>query len=189
MRRILSRVGSGYRAGGTILLNCIVFFVLATSPSLAFPDPTPDPFDPESHRNGWVQQHGIETMRRVYPGRSDAEIERLVRNTGRFGQLFEPYIHTKSEPMVLSYLSFHEAGFRLVGRDQGPWPMSSKAVNIFTFGGSTTAGSGVSDGETFAAVLQGQLRQALRDEEHQRLQFRHGRALLHAGSGSILSSC
>ena len=48
----------------------------------------------------------------------------------------------------------HEAGFRLIGPGQGPWPPSRDAYVVFVFGGSATAGSGVSDNETIAAYLQ-----------------------------------
>lgn len=50
--------------------------------------------------------------------------------------------------------AIHEAGFRLIGPGQGPWPPSQDAHVVFVFGGSATAGSGVSDNETIAAYIQ-----------------------------------
>src|SRR5262249_15912744 len=56
-------------------------------------------------------------------------------------------------------LNNHEAGFRLIGHDQGPWPPDKNVYNVFVFGGSTTWGGGNMDGETLPAYLQALLRQ------------------------------
>src|SRR6185369_12207002 len=45
------------------------------------------------------------------------------------------------------------AGFR-AGRDQRPWPPDPARFNVFVFGGSTTFGYGVADGDTIASQLQ-----------------------------------
>lgn len=51
-------------------------------------------------------------------------------------------------------------GLRLV-RDQGPWPPTPAARNVFVFGGSTTFGFGVADFETIPSLLQEQLNSRL----------------------------
>jgi hypothetical protein len=61
--------------------------------------------------------------------------------------------------MASASINIHQAGFRLVGAGQGPWPLDDKAVNIFVFGGSTTAGFGVDDDKTIPGALQSILRE------------------------------
>lgn len=41
--------------------------------------------------------------------------------------------------------------------DEGPWPPAKSNLNIFVFGGSTTFGYGIADGETIASALQRKL--------------------------------
>ena len=55
-------------------------------------------------------------------------------------------------------MNIHATGFRLIGRDQGPWPIDPKALNVFFFGGSTTLGLAAADDATFAALAQPMLR-------------------------------
>ena len=73
--------------------------------------------------------------------------EELALASAKSGKLREAY---------KNYLVYgmHDAGFRMIGPGQGPWPPSSDAYVVFVFGGSATAGSGVSDNETIAAYLQ-----------------------------------
>ena len=154
---MLQRIARFYSAAALIVFNFALLFVIINVGAWWLYRPY-DPLDPELNRNAWLVKHGIEPMRRVYPGLSDAEIKKLMLKTQRFGLLFEPYIHMKSEPSVVEHTAFHQAGFRLIGRDQGPWPIASKAVNVFVFGGSTTVGSGVQDNDTIPAALQRHLR-------------------------------
>jgi hypothetical protein len=157
-RRLLSRIAGAYRSLAIILLNCFLLFIIANIVALPFVNLGFNPYDPRVHRDQWLARNGIEAVRRVYPGLSDREIDDLLLQAGQFGQVYEPYIATKSEPMMLEHTAFHTAGFRLIGKDQGPWPMSSKALNVFVFGGSTIVGSGVRDDQAIPAVLQKLLR-------------------------------
>ena len=159
-----ARLGRSYQTFAIVLLNCFLLFIAANLIALPFVDLGFNPYDPKSHRDQWLDRHGIETMRRVYPGLGDKQIKDLLLQAGRFGQVFEPYIHTKSEPMVLEHTAFHPAGFRMVGREQGPWPMSPDAFNVFVFGGSTVVGSGVRDDHAIPAVLQQMLRERFGDK-------------------------
>jgi lysophospholipase L1-like esterase len=152
-----------YRTCALILFNCLLLFIVANLVALPFISPGPRPYDPKAHRDWWLARHGIETMRRVYPGLSDQQIEQLLLQVGHFGLVFEPYIHTKSEPMVLEHTAFHPSGFRLIGREQGPWPMAKDVLNVFVFGGSTIVGSGVRDEQAIPAVLQALLRKQIGD--------------------------
>ena len=54
------------------------------------------------------------------------------------------------------FVNVDAAGFRH-STDQGPWPPDSRRHNVFLFGGSTTFGYGVGDGDTIASRLQGML--------------------------------
>jgi hypothetical protein len=158
IRSTFSRLQRAYVAFALIGFNLFLLFVIANFAALPFVDADPRSYDRYSHRDTWLQQYGMEPMRRVYPGQSDQEILDVMAQTGRFGLLFEPFIHTRSEPVTFEHTAIHPAGFRLIGREQGPWPMSPKALNLFVFGGSTAVGSGVRDHQAIPAVLQRLLR-------------------------------
>ena len=160
---MLQAFGRFFQTTAVILLNCFILFVIANLIAIPYVEQGAGSYDARAHRDQWLDRHGIETMRRVYPGLSDQQIKELLLQTGQFGQLFEPYIQTKSEPMVLEHTAFHPAGFRFVGRDQAGWPMDRNAFNVFVFGGSTVVGSGVRDDHAIPAVLQRLLRQTYPD--------------------------
>src|SRR3954447_6165468 len=158
-RHILARIGSGLRTAAIVVLNCLALFAIVNVGIYFAIDLKKQRQDTSDHFGQWIAKHGCEPLRRVYPGLSDADIVKTVGQTGRFGQVFEPFIQVKSEPMILEHTAFHRDGFRLIGKEQAPWPMPAAGVNVFLFGGSTTAGSGVRDDHTFAAVLQRMLRE------------------------------
>jgi GDSL-like lipase/acylhydrolase family protein len=158
-RHILASIGSGLRAAAIVAVNCILLFAIVNVAVYFFVDLSKQRQYTADHFNQWVAKHGLEPLRRVYPGLSDDEIVKTVGQTGRFGQVFEPFIQVKSEPMILEHTALHRDGFRLIGKEQAPWPMPADGVNVFLFGGSTTAGSGVRDDHTFAALLQRSLRE------------------------------
>lgn len=108
----------------------------------------------------WVARYDVETLKRVYPGKTDQQILELLRETSVIPVVYEPYVLFRSAPRAMAYHAIHEAGFRLVGPDQGPWPMDRRAFNVFVFGGSTAFGYGVPDVDTVSAKLQQQLRKA-----------------------------
>lgn len=146
-----------YRTIAIVTLNLILFSVLANL--IAMPFAAAKRVDAHAHRSVWLERHGIESMRRVYPTLSDQEIEEILIQTGSFGHLYEPFIEFKSEPMVVEHTNIHRDGFRLIGREQGPWPIDRAAFNVFVFGGSTALGSGVRDDQTIPAIMQRRLRE------------------------------
>jgi hypothetical protein len=89
----------------------------------------------------------------LYPDLNADEIERLLRETWSRPYVFEPFTQFKEPPSSGRYVNVNANGFR-VGRDQGPWPVSEKNVNVFLFGGSTVFGYGVPDGQTIGSYLQ-----------------------------------
>jgi lysophospholipase L1-like esterase len=153
-----ARIAEGYRTMALILLNSLIL-VVALNLLLRYtfnfdPRPNVDVFN-----DAWVQRYGIEPLRRVYPAFNESAIRAEARRKPEIGAKFEPYIQMKTEPFVTESMAAHQAGFRLVGRHQGPWPIDKAAVNIFVFGGSTTAGSGVRDDQAIPALIQDRLRQ------------------------------
>ena len=66
---------------------------------------------------------------------------------------YEPFTMFKERRRASKWVNVDEDGFRMV-KDQGPWPPDPSGLNIFVFGGSTTFGYGVADGETWPSRLQ-----------------------------------
>jgi hypothetical protein len=165
MRRSLSDWGLTileiYRPAAIVLFNVSLLFVVANiAVNWIF-----GPFSVyENHLARLDQSRGeysVEFARKLYPERSDAEIEELLTYQHYVGVLYQPHIQVVSERGIFSGWGFHETGFRFIGLDQGPWPPDPSALTIFVFGGSTTAGSGLEDDETIPAHMQAQLRAAL----------------------------
>ena len=111
----------------------------------------------------WIDKHGLEVLQKVYPKKSVKEIRKIIKNTGFQENIWSNYTIFTNKERVTPYVSIHEEGFRLVGKEQGSWPLSKESLNIFVFGGSTTFGWGVSDSETFPAILQELLRDKLKN--------------------------
>jgi hypothetical protein len=89
----------------------------------------------------------------AYPRMSAAEIGRLLGETKALSYVYEPFTQFREAPCQGTYVNISSNGFRLV-QGQGPWPPSLDNYNVFVFGGSTTLGCGVADGETVPSRLQ-----------------------------------
>ncbi len=88
------------------------------------------------------------------------DLDDIVAIIGDQTQVFPEYdafVQFKMPAVATPTFNYDAAGFRRNRTDQGPWPPDDRAVNIFVFGGSTTMGSGVPDGETWPQFLQSQL--------------------------------
>jgi hypothetical protein len=106
-----------------------------------------------------LSRYGIDFFRRLYPDKSDAEIEKLLYQHAVLETIYEPFVEFRMPAIATDTLNNHEAGFRLIGPDQGPWPPDKNEYNVFVFGGSTTWGGGNMDAETIPAYLQAALRE------------------------------
>lgn len=88
----------------------------------------------------------------VYPGRSLADVETIVRETWTPLE-YAPFVQFRERTREGKFTRVHERGFRYSSK-QAPWPPSPERWNVFVFGGSTTFGYGVTDDETIASALQ-----------------------------------
>ena len=88
----------------------------------------------------------------VYPDLSQKQIDRLLGETWGRPLQYDPFCQFKEIPFTGTYLNIDVNGFRK-SIYQEPWPPSQDNVNIFVFGGSTTFGYGVADGETIPSYL------------------------------------
>lgn len=74
---------------------------------------------------------------------------------------YEPFVEFMPVAFSGKYVNIAPAGFRVVPK--GPRTLDVPGKKVFVFGGSTTFGMGVSDGETIAAYLQQAFRADGRD--------------------------
>lgn len=81
------------------------------------------------------------------------------RETGRAGNLHEPFTEWRSAPFQGTYWNYAPEGYRLI-KDQGPWPPDPANCNVLFFGGSTAVNQGP-DWTSIASYMQEILRQAL----------------------------
>jgi len=168
------RLGSVVQAGCTISVITLIVFVLVNLALSPFAGETQDVkavrptigWSTEAAQK-WIDHYGLDTVRRVYPGKSDDEIRKIIFNKFQVGNRYEPFVEFLPDPIFMHDpvfnvdMGIHEAGFRLGGRDQGPWPIDKSKLNVFVFGGSTTFGTGAADDETIPAFLQKYLREEM----------------------------
>ena len=103
-------------------------------------------------------------LRKVYPGMSQPEISKLIRENRSVTQGYEPYVQFKELPFKGEFVNADPRGFRSID-GQEKWPIDRDCFNIFVFGGSTVFGYGVADNETIA----GNLRRILRETSNKKL--------------------
>ena len=94
-----------------------------------------------------------EPLKEMFPNLAKRDIEELLDDTRHLSQSFEPYTQFKEKPFAGKSVNVDSQGFRPI-KDQGPWPPNPDFINIFVFGGSTTFGYGVPDGDTIPSYLQ-----------------------------------
>jgi hypothetical protein len=100
-----------------------------------------------------------DSLSRVYPGLTSAEINALLQETWSLGLMYQPFTMFREPPHAGTYVNVSTAGFRK-SLNQGPWPPDPRQFNVFVFGGSTTFGYGVPDSDTVSSHLGKQLAEA-----------------------------
>jgi hypothetical protein len=140
----------------TFVIFCLVN--LAVSPWVRSPDQDMELLR-RSRADAALSRYGIDFFRQLYPDKSEADIKKLLYQHSVLETIYEPFVEFRMPAIATDTLNNHEAGFRLIGQDQGAWPPDKNAYNVFVFGGSTTWGGGNMDGETIPAYLQATLRE------------------------------
>ncbi len=150
--RVLSSFARVYRQIAIFILNTVVAAaVLNGTASLYLKYVKKRYVDPISVRYGASAAEAAFNL--VYPHYTPEQRYLLLKETWTRPIRFMPYTVFCERPFNGVYVNVDKAGFRY-SRDQGPWPPSNAFYNIFIFGGSTTFGYGVSDGETIPSRLQ-----------------------------------
>ena len=160
-RSLLSRIAEGLRITATILTVTFLLFILvnvAVIPWAPGPEDRAGAALRRERVDSALARYGMDFYRRLYPTHSEAEIKQLLYNHTLLETTYEPFVEFRMPAITTDTLNQHARGFRLLGKDQGPWPPSSEAFNVFVFGGSTTFGGGNMDAETIPAYMQALLR-------------------------------
>jgi lysophospholipase L1-like esterase len=93
---------------------------------------------------------------KVYPGLGAEDIDRLQRDSLGLRYLYAPFVEFVPQPVAGRFINITPAGFRQ-GRTPAPWPPVTGDVTVFVFGGSTTFGFGLPDGQTLVSALEARL--------------------------------
>jgi hypothetical protein len=116
--------------------------------------PVPSFASPTSAGKNLIRQKYPEVdFTAIYPGTSSAEIDRLQRASLGLRYAYAPFVEFEPLPVAGDYVNITPAGYR-AGRTTALWPPAADAFNVFVFGGSTTLGFGVRDGDTVASALE-----------------------------------
>jgi hypothetical protein len=162
IRKGFALIGRFLRSTLLVAVSVLVVFVVANIGAEFYLDnarPVPDrEARARARGDAVIARYGIDFFKRVYPDKTEAQIRELIYDQPELSNAYEPFVEFRSAAIASSTLNIHQAGFRFVGEQQGPWLLDDKAVNVFVFGGSTTVGSGVEDSKTIPATLQAILR-------------------------------
>ncbi|RXK54934.1 SGNH/GDSL hydrolase family protein [Oleiharenicola lentus] len=93
---------------------------------------------------------------RVYPGMSADDIDRLQRESLGIRYVYAPFVEFAPKPVAGRFVNVNAAGYR-EGRAPAPWPPVREDFTVFVFGGSTTFGFGLPDGQTLVSALEAEL--------------------------------
>lgn len=152
LRQAAEKFLNQYRMVAFLLANTVLLFVCLNGAAAIFLRLLPE--GPPSY----IRTFGMEQILQVHPGWTEEDAYTFADDwTAGNKQVYEPFVRTRVPEYHGEFLNVSEFGFREV-KDQGPWPPNDDAINVFVFGGSTTYGAGVSDGETIPSFLQEHLR-------------------------------
>ena len=97
---------------------------------------------------------GLERLSAAYPEMSRRDLARFLAERAAANRLeYEAFTEFRQRPVRGEFLNVSEKGYRFV-EDQGPWPPSPDAFNVFVFGGSTAFGDGLPDRASLPSALQ-----------------------------------
>lgn len=170
IRALLRSVGRYYQSTAVHILNVLLFFVfinLAMAGSFGLIDIVVGPANPIEHR------YGAEHLPDVYGDMKMAQIRQLLHECWHRPLSYEPFTGLAEAPYQGDYVNVSEHGWRKT-LNQGQWPLSPDALNIFVFGGSTTFGYGVADWQTIPSFLHKHLAKTLDGQEVRVYNFGRG---------------
>jgi lysophospholipase L1-like esterase len=93
---------------------------------------------------------------KVYPGLGTDDIDRLQRESLGLRYVYAPFVEFAPLPVTGRFVKVNVAGYR-EGRAPAPWPPVQEEFTVFVFGGSTTFGFGLPDGQTLVSALEAEL--------------------------------
>ena len=94
----------------------------------------------------------FQKMREAYPAMNNSEFAALYAETWTSGFEYAPWVGFREKPHAGSYVNVTSDGFRRTHRRD--LNLDAEGLNVYVFGGSTTFGYGVPDGDTIPAQLQ-----------------------------------
>jgi hypothetical protein len=140
-------VARGYRFAAIVLLDFLIFFVIANIACSFYMSYGHPHFGP-------LSVYPLSLTMKAYPGWSEEDVKELLREAYYDARpRYDVITQVRERATSGRFVNVDPGGFRKV-RDQGQWPPDTSAENIFMFGGSTTFGYGVSDSQTIASHLQ-----------------------------------
>lgn len=150
---VLGLVGAALTGIAALLLVVLnaVAWVLLDSAGPERSSALPDPDGEQRAREPGVQA----ALREVYVHMPEDEMELLLEETWERPYTYDPWTGFRERPRAGRFVNIDPAGFR---RAPDGVELDHAGARVFFFGGSTTFGYGVADGETIPARLEERLR-------------------------------
>ena len=143
----MSRFASAYSAAAHALLGSLIVFALLNAALYLFPA-----FRADTAVDTPIAFFGADRLLPAYPGWTRDDLIQLHEES-RVVFDYQPIVQFRVRPLTGRFVNAVPQGFR-VNAHQAPWPPSPEAYNVFVFGGSTTFGWLLADGETIVSQLQ-----------------------------------
>ena len=150
--KIVLKISRTYNAIAIMFFN-ICIFILFINICLFVIFEIKDNFFYTPKINPVAEKYDNPSLQQVYPQLNGEAISSLLDETWSRPYVYETFTLFKESPFKGHYVNVDKEGFRIT-KNQGPWPLDLKNLNIFLFGGSTTFGYGLPDDQTIASYLQ-----------------------------------
>jgi hypothetical protein len=153
---VLGLVGAaltGIAALLLVVLNAVAWVLLDSAGPGTAPDAN-DAIDPNGAQR--ARAPGVQAaLREVYAHMPEDEMELLLEETWERPYTYDPWTGFRERPRAGRFVNIDPAGFRRAPDGVG---LDHAGAKVFFFGGSTSFGYGVADGEAIPARLEERLR-------------------------------
>jgi hypothetical protein len=153
MHERLKRWVDRYKALALMTFNTLLILFLFFSLTNAFLGGLFWAWDSYFKNNNPVSRKYGEALVTAYPGWTTPEIKRMLRENSDSPFVYAPFTQFREGSVEGQYVHVSKEGIRAISA-HAPWPPTPQKINIFVFGGSTTFGKGLPDGDTIPAQLQ-----------------------------------
>ena len=151
---VLGKLVAWYKTTAITAANALILLILINLASFFLLRIDGEQSSVNQHTRAWlIEKYGFDRLARAYSGWDQKDLQTLLRETSNWVDEYEPFTQFRPIPRRDKFITITQHGYRPV-EDQGAWPPPRDITAVFFFGGSTTMGAGLPDGDTIPAHFQ-----------------------------------